>query len=177
MKKLLAALVCALLATAMLCGALAIDIQVPSLTDVLVTHRAFLTAEDDTYKEYVVLFANGNGILTQMNDECHFFKSAGYTMDMMNAIDVDGIYPGFSQMAFADVQITEEPEFFRYNVRFRKLDDAENAQAMVDAGLLIRYSDGAVFNADSIADSIISRGGQELTGLEVGTSGLSYDIN
>ena len=176
MKKLLVTLVCVLLAAALCGGALAIDIQVPTLTDVLVTHRAILTDEGDNYKEYVVVFANGDGALTQMNDETHFDKALGVTVEYLQTMDIDSFYPGFSKMSFADTLVYEEGDHITLVIRFKNLDDPANAKAMEDADLLIRGLGNSVFNADNIADALIQNGGHELSLTEIGEAGLNFDI-
>ena len=84
MKKFLAILCCLIMS----CSALAtISIEVPSIMDALVRHRVLLYEIGDTFQEYIVVFfTDSSGVIKQLNDETHFDKSAGYTMDYLRSI-------------------------------------------------------------------------------------------
>ena len=124
-----------LLITVLLPSALAIE--VPSIMDTLVQHRVLLYEKGDTFEEYIVIFyASGNEVLKQLNNETHFYKSAGYTLDYLKSVDISQYYPGFYSMDFADSLIEDKGDYFSVVVRFKNLDYLANLEAMKKNGIL-----------------------------------------
>ena len=177
MKRRFLALLCCVLTVLLVGGtAHALNIEIPSMDSVLVQHRAFLTDTGDSYKEYIVVFYDGTNTLRQLNDETHFFKSAGYTLADLQSLDISSYYPGFYGMSFADSSVTDEGDFFSVVVRFSKLEEPANVRQMADNGILIMQSQGEVFDAGSIADSLIAGGAQELSILDYADARLNFEV-
>lgn len=79
-------------------------------------------------------------------------------------------------MSFADSSVTDEGDFFSVVVRFSKLEESANVRQMVDNGILIMQSQGEVFDAGSIADSLIAGGAQELSILDYADARLNFEV-
>ena len=179
MKKLIVMLCCVALAAALCAGALAtgLDIQVPTLNDVLVSHRVLLSDSTDEYDEYIVLFySEGSHVIRQINDETHFWKSAGYTLENVKSYDVENAYPGIGSMAFADVLYSDEGDYICMLVRFKNLDVLANMDQMKAAGILSSDPSQPVYDADFMAENLVAGGMRELSMTEYGGKGLSFTV-
>ena len=180
MKKIILTLCALILVASLSCGALATaldNLQVPSLGDVLVSHRVLLADAGDSYEEYITLFYyEGSHVLAQLNDETHFHKDAGYTLDYLKSQDYDQYYPGISNLNFADIQVTDEGDYFCVIVRFKELSVLENMEAMKASGLITGNPNDEIFDADVVAEKLIAAGMQELSMTEYGGRGLSFVV-
>ena len=173
MKKLITVL-CSLLLIAALFGS-ALAIEVPSIMDTLIQHRVLLYEKGDTFEEYIVVFyASGNDVLKQLNDETHFHKSAGYTLDYLKSVDISQYYPGFYGMDFADSLIEDKGDYFSVVVRFKNLDYLANMDAMKKNGIL--PNDPYAFDANYIIEGLVSNGMKELSMTEYGGLGLNFTV-
>ena len=162
-----------LLITVLLPSALAIE--VPSIMDTLVQHRVLLYEKGDTFEEYIVIFyASGNEVLKQLNNETHFYKSAGYTLDYLKCVDISQYYPGFYSMDFADSLIEDKRDYYSMVIRFKNLDDLANLDSMKKNGIL--PNDSYAFDANYIIEGLVASGMKELSMTEYGGLGLNYTV-
>ena len=180
MKKRILMLLCCLLALALAGGsALAsglADIHVPTLGEILVSHRVF-EYDGDGYQQYLVLFYyEQSRVIRQINDENHFDKSTGTTLQDLRAFDLSTVYTGYNDMDFADCLTSDEGDYLRMIVRFSNLDVLANLDKMRNYGLIVPDANGAVHDADSIAQSLIDAGMRELSMLEYGQKGLDFTV-
>jgi len=180
MKKHLTALICCLLAVALLGGAALAtgldNLQIPTIGDLLVKHRVFLTSSGDGYTEYIVMFySESTGVLQQFNDESLFDLSYGNALDGITARDFEDTYPGLDSMAFADFTNTKTADHISLLIRFKHLDELENCDALRANGILLS-DDGVLFDADSFAELLIAGGAQELDMLEYSGLGLNFEV-
>lgn len=162
-----------LLITVLLPSALAIE--VPSIMDTLVQHRVLLYEKGDTFEEYIVIFyASGNEVLKQLNNETHFYKSAGYTLDCLKSVDISQYYPGFYSMDFADSLIEDKGDYYSMVIRFKNLDYLANLDSMKKNGIL--PNDSYAFDANYIIEGLVASGMKELSMTEYGGLGLNYTV-
>ena len=177
MKRKLTLALCAalLVCTLLTCAFADIDFTVPSLSDMLVKHRVFVTGETETYMEFLTVFyRDSNHALVQLNDEMIFYSSSGMDYNTLATLDYETIYPGFNSMTCADTVPAQRADGCSVAIRFYKLED--NWKQLVDNGILVAYTDGAYFDADSLCDDILSKGARELSLTEYGDYGLNYDV-
>lgn len=174
MKKLIA-LFCSLLMLFLCCTAFAIEIEVPSIMSTLVRHRVLLQDSSDTFDEYIVVFFNNdNEVLVQLNDETHFKKSAGYTMDYLKSIDISQYYPGFNEMSFADSIIEDKGTYYSFIVRFKDLTYLDNLSTLKKNGIL--PDDSYIFDANYLIEGLVKTGMKELDMLEYSGLGLDFTV-
>jgi len=177
MKKIIAALCCLMLVATLCGGALAVDFQVPTLDDMLVRHYVLLADTGDTYEEYVTLFyTNGGHVLAQLNDETHFHKDAGYTLDYLKSQNIDDFFPGYSSMSFADCLISDEGDYFRMVVRFKDLNTLVNMDQFKVSGILPGTPNDPLYDADYLRDTFVAGGMRELSMTEYGGLGLDFTV-
>ena len=177
MKRKLTLALCAalLVCTLLTCAFADIDFTVPSLSDMLVKHRVFVTGETDDYMEFVTVFyRDSNHALVQLNDETIFYPSSGIDYSMLSTMDYENAYPGINSMSCADIATAQRADGCSVAVRFCKLE--ENWKQLVDNGLLVAYTEGAYFDADSLCEDMIAKGMRELSLIEYGEYGLNYDV-
>ncbi len=176
MKKILS-LFCCVMILSLCCTALALDIEVPSLSTTLIRHRVLLSGSTDDYDEYVtVFFTDGSHVVKQFNDETRLKKSAGYTLDSVkDGLDISSIYPGFSQMAFADSRIEDKGTCISVLIRFKDLDYLANMDMMKKNGILpnVDYA----YDADRLIEIMVAGGYKELDMVEYGQLGLDFEVN
>ena len=175
MRKLIA-LLCCLIMLPVCCMASALEnLEVPSAISALVEHRVLLADAGEDYTEYIVVFYTGeSGVLKQINDECHFDKSAGYTVEALRGTDLSTVYPGIDTMDFADSLIEDKGTYISLRVRFSNLDYIGHLDAMKKNGLII--DDGYAFDANFIIENLISNGMKELSMTEYGGLGLDFTV-
>ena len=174
MKKFLALLLIAavLLTTG---SALATSFEVPSIMDALVRHRVLLYEIGDTFQEYIVVFyTDSSGVIKQLNDETHFDKDAGYTLEYLRSVDISQYYPGFYGMDFADCLIEDKGTYFSMVVRFKDLDVLDNLDTMKKNGIL--PNDSYAFDANHIIEGLVSKGMKEMDMVEYGGLGLNFQV-
>lgn len=103
----------------------------------------YLTDDADSYSEYmIVYYTSERKALTAMTDEVHFYKDQGYTADMFDEDTVELIYPDFDSYKFASVEIDETDDYIAYVIRFKDLDNKDNAKTAADAGLIQLIGEG-----------------------------------
>ena len=174
MKKFLAIFCCMIV----FCSSVAladVSIEVPSIMDALVRHRVLLYEIGDTFQEYIVVFfTDSSGVIMQLNDETHFDKSAGYTMDYLRSVDISQYYPGFYDMDFADCLIEDEGTYYSMVVRFKDLDGLGKLDTMKKNCIL--PNDSYAFAANYIIEGLVSKGMKELNMTEYGGLGLNFQV-
>jgi len=179
MKKFILTLCALILVASLSCGALAtaLDIQVPTLSDVLVRHYVLLADEGDTYKEYITLFyTDGGHVLAQLNDETHFDKGVGYTLEYLKSQDISQFFPGYNDMSFADCLISDEGDYFSMVVRFKDLNTLVNMDQFRASGILPGTPDDPTYDADYLRDTLVAGGMRELSMSEYGDLGLNFTV-
>ena len=178
MKKKLVFALCALMLTAALLGsALAIDFnfQVPTLDDMLIKHRVFLSDQTDSYSEFLVIFyRESNHELVQFNDETVFYPSSGIGYGDLDSLDFESVYPGVNSMSFVDIAKAQRSDGCSIAIRFCQLGD--NWRELVNRGILVATFDGQYMDAFSICDSIVARGMRELDMTEYDDYGLNFEV-
>ncbi|MBQ6470203.1 MAG: hypothetical protein IJJ50_09165 [Lachnospiraceae bacterium] len=150
------------------------------IKDILTKHEAYHTASGDGWDEYTtVFFGNDTKTLKALFIETRFDKSAGYTKEDLEALDIDTVYEGFSGFAFADYKIEESEEALNYVVRFRKLDDVENCKKLHEAGLLtLEQTTGiSAVDAQTIMDDLEKNGYEKVQMIDYGKLNLHFDLD
>lgn len=174
MKK-LTALLCFVLVLSLCCPVLALGIEVPTLSTSLIRHRVLRTAVTNEYEEYIVIFyTDGAHVVTQFNDEIHFMKSAGYTMDIVRSMDVSTVFTGFQEMDFADSRVEDKGTYCMLLTRFTKLDYLANMALIRKNGIIpdVEYA----YDADRLIRLLIENGATELDMLEYAQLGLDFTV-
>ena len=133
--------------------------------DPIIGHTVYETASGDEYTEYTtVYYGDKKRILSALTLETQFDKSAGYTKEMLDEMDIDEIYPGFSSMSCSREIVTENEDTVSLILVFRDLDELKNSQEMVDYGFLYLKNDEEqlteekLFDADSIMQDLEENG-------------------
>lgn len=179
MKKLFVTLCCLLIAAALCGGAMAatLDLQVPTLEDMLVQHYVLLADTGDAYEEYVTLFyTSGGHVLAQVNDETHFHKGVGITLDSLKSQNLDEFFPGYSSMSFADCLITDEGDYYSMLVRFKDLNTLVNMDQFQASGILPGKASDPLHDAEYVRDALVAGGMRELSMTEYGGLGLNFTV-
>ena len=97
----------------------------------------FQIADDAQYEEFIVVYyTSERKALTGMDDEVHFYKEAGYTIDSFSQDSVKQVYPDFDTYTFASFDLNEDDNNVNFIVHFKDLDKRENAEKAAEAGLI-----------------------------------------
>ena len=146
----------------------------------LIEHRVFKTDDTAEHPEYIVIFyESGSKKLVQLNDETLFYKSAGYTLESIQDIDVSQVYPGVENFDFMTKEVTDEGDYIRYVLAFNNLEKNENLKALDGAGIIVLddgFTENNYVNAETLCQSMIDSGRQELKLTEMPDS-LTYTVN
>ncbi|MDO4850385.1 MAG: hypothetical protein Q4A93_00760 [Actinomycetota bacterium] len=144
--------------------------------DVLIEHAVFLSDETDTYSEYVVVYyGSDTHTLKEVSDEIHFLKSAGYTRDQIESLDIDQVFNGFSKLSFASKTVTDDDDHYSLVCRFEDLDEKANLLSMHNGGILeLDSTDVDTVDADSVIKHLSSEGYKELQLSEYANVGLHF---
>ena len=74
----------------------------------------------------MIFYESGSKKLVQLNDETLFYKSAGYTLESIQGIDVSQVYPGVENFDFMTIDFTYVGDYIRYVLGFNYLEKNEN---------------------------------------------------
>lgn len=155
-------------------------IATPATDSLLIEHRVFKTDDTAEHPEYIVIFyESGSKKLVQLNDETLFYKSAGYTLESIQGIDVSQVYPGVENFDFMTKEVTDEGDYIRYVLAFNNLEKNENLKALDGAGIIVLddgFTENNYVNAETLCQSMIDSGRQELKLTEMPDS-LTYTVN
>jgi hypothetical protein len=111
--------------------------------------------------------------------ETLFYKSAGYTLESIQGIDVSQVYPGVENFDFMTKEVTDEGDYIRYVLAFNNLEKNENLKALDGAGIIVLddgFTENNYVNAETLCQSMIDSGRQELKLTEMPDS-LTYTVN
>ena len=154
--------------------------QTPAPDSHLIGHRVFQTDESTEHPEYIVIFYDtGSKKLVQLADETIFYKSAGYTSESVESVDVSQVYPGAENMDFMSKEVTEETDYIRLGVYFNNLEKNENLKALHNAGIIVlddNFGENDYVNAESLCQSMLNNGKTELDVTKM-PSNLNYAVN
>ena len=144
--------------------------------DMLIERTVFLSDETDAYSEYVVVYyGSDTHTLKEVSDEIHFLKSAGYTRDQLESLDIDQVFSGFSSLSFASRTVTDDGDHYSLVCRFKDLDKKENFVAIHNNGILtLDSTDVDTVDADSVIKHLSSEGYKELQLSEYANVGLHF---
>ena len=151
------------------------------IKDMLTQHEAYHTAPGDGWDEYTkVFFGNDTKKLKALYIETRFEKSAGYARENLEELDINSVYPGFTDLGpFADCQIDEDETSLSYVVRFRDLDNVENCKKMHEAGLLtLDQTEGIAYvDAQTIMDDLENRGFEKVQLIDYDRLNLHFNLD
>ncbi|MBE6020061.1 MAG: hypothetical protein E7230_07045 [Clostridiales bacterium] len=152
--------------------------EVTSPEDALIVHDVYHTASGEDWDEYsIVFYGNDTETLKGLTIQTKFDKNAGYTVEYLESLDLDEVYPGFSKMSFANSYVIDNGDTIDVIVRFMELDNLDNINAVCDSGVLIREdpNSDSLISARSLMDNFEEEGMEyvPLTDYE----GLNLDFN
>lgn len=181
MKKLAIALTCLALATCLLSGALALDLdfKVPTLSDMLTVHRVFMTIDQGSYAVFqIVYYTDSTHELTDLKVITRFAKDSGVKLSDISGLsprEMDEYYPGYSDMSFASCETYEVDGFVDMAVKYSNLNKTENKQKLNQYGLLILTDPSATLSADDYIDYLLKSGDvQEVPQVNYGDLGFRF---
>ena len=153
----------------------AFDVQ-----DVLIKHESYLTETEERYDQFITIFyGNDTETLKALFLEVSYKKSAGITKENLEGADINSLIPGFDGMSFADFFIDENDDRVSLVVRFRDLDNMDNAKAMHDAGLITldRTVMIEAVDARTIMDDLENQGFEKVELLDYTTYNLHFNLD
>lgn len=157
-----------------------IAIATPATDSLLIEHRVFQTVQNAESPEYILVFyESGSRKLVQINDETLFYKSAGYTLESVQSVDVSQIYPGAENFDFMTKEVTDEGDYIKYVLAFNNLENYNNLKSLDQTGLIVLddgFAEGNYVNADTLCQSMSDNGSPELKLTEMPDS-LTYTVN
>ena len=147
--------------------------DIPSLTDLLIVHDVMCDTDTPEYKSYqVIYYGNDTNTLKAVHVEEHYYKSAGYTEDMLKSFDLNQIYPGIKDLDFVKVSYTDKGDCFCSIIEYNQLDDPDHLDQLYDCGCAIEPEKGTgkVLAADSYKDLLTKNGFVEKGLLDIHTT-------
>ena len=144
--------------------------EAPTVTDPLTLQYNLLYVDEGSLREYQVVFYGGvTGVLKAIHDELHLYKSAGYTEEIVKSLDMNDIYPGFSDLSYTKTSYTDQGNYFCFVAEFNELNDPDHLDELYDCGLKIlnQKGTGMAVDAASYKDILVANGAKEVSDSEV----------
>ena len=154
--------------------------SVAAIKDAVVKHEVYHSAEGNGYNEYAIVFYGGNtGTLKGLTYQTKFDETSGVTVEEMESQNLDEIYPGFSEMSFADARFTENGDTVDAIIRFMDLDDYDNLKMMDENGLMALDDPNkeALVDASILMERMEQAGAEKLSLAEYGDLNLDFSID
>lgn len=138
------------------------DAEVDAVTE----YAVYQVGQDDGCVEYQVFSCGYDSrTLLWMADETLFAKSAGYTKRILNDLDYEDIWPGVTELDFAEFELIDKGEYWLAVARFDELDNVEHVKALAERQILdLGSSEPAKpIDTDALTRLTVERGGRLLS--------------
>lgn len=138
--------------------------DIPSLTDLITAHYVLQDNDMDEYKSYqVIYYGNDTNVLKAIHVEEHYFKSAGFTEDLIKSLDLNDTYPGITDLDFVKVSYSDQGDCYCTITEYNQLDDPDHLDQLYDCGCKIEAMKGTgkVLAADAYKELLIDAGAVE----------------
>ena len=135
-----------------------------SSKDTEIKQSVLLSTENDQYAEYqVVYYGASDDVLKAVHVEDHFFKSAGYTEEVMEKIDINQLYPGISDLPFVKTTYSDEGDYYSFVIEYNELDNAEHLDQLYDCNCKLEATKGTgqLLSGESYITLLRSQGAKD----------------
>ena len=147
--------------------------------DLLTKHEVYRIDSQDDFDEYQIIYYGAtSGKLMALHDVIKFKKGSGYTVENLEALDVDEILPGFSSLEFADHVVVDRGNFVDFIIRFNDLEDMDNMRQMDDKGFVeLENRDVDYVTAESYMKVIEESGAEKVDPGDYANLNLEFNLD
>ncbi len=105
-------------------------------TDILTKHESFIAYEGDDHNSYFTVFYTSSNKLKAILLEEHYYKSAGYTLENLSAVDMNDVFPTFTERSFTKAEFTDDGDYITCLMWFDDLDVKENFKQAAEMDII-----------------------------------------
>lgn len=98
------------------------------------TPHIYLLNASEIYEEFQIYYEEEETLTRLLDITC--FSKENYTLEEIQATNIDSVYDGFMELSFTSGQVEESGDYIMMTLIFDDLDNADNVQAMVDHKIL-----------------------------------------
>ncbi len=98
------------------------------------TPHIYLLNASEIYEEFQIYYEEEKTLTRLLDITC--FSKENYTLEEIQATNIDSVYDGFMELSFTSGQVEESGDYIMMTLIFDDLDNADNVQAMVDHKIL-----------------------------------------